>query len=207
MLQPANQNEDLVTFEEFCQVIQDGQKADLIDGVVYMASPDTFEANDINGFLWSLLRMYNSAKNLGGTVLGSRYACRIDALNAREPDVVYVSLTRRALADRLGFQGGPDVVIEIVSRDSRHRDYHLKRDLYEDAGVTEYWIVDPRERMFTALHLEHEKFAEMPISSDGVLRSQAIAGFWLRVNWLFETPLPDDYTVLQTILAGPPASE
>lgn len=207
MLQPANQNEDLVTFEEFCQVIQDGQKADLIDGVVYMASPDTDPANDLNGLLWSLLRMFDSARQLGGEVRGSRFACFMDAMNAPEPDVIYISGARKHLIQRLGFQGGPDVVIEIVSRDSRHRDYHLKRDLYEDAGVTEYWIVDPRERMFTALHLENEKFVEMPVSSDGVFRSQAIAGFWLRVNWLFESPLPDDYTVLQTILAGPPASE
>ena len=40
----------LVTFEEFCVLVNEDQKADLIDGVIYMASPENIEANDI--FLW-----------------------------------------------------------------------------------------------------------------------------------------------------------
>ena len=49
---------DLRTVDDFMKLVPDGQKADLIDGVIYMASPDSPRANDLNAFLCALLRMF-----------------------------------------------------------------------------------------------------------------------------------------------------
>ncbi len=42
-------------------------------------------------------------------------------------------------------KGSPDAAVEVVSRDSRSRDYGLKKHAYEKAGVSEYWIIDPMQ--------------------------------------------------------------
>lgn len=212
MLQPAPidddpVSDDPVTFAEFCREIRDGQKADLIDGIIYMASPDRLDANDLNMFLVSVLRMYDSARQLGGLVLASRYAMRIDDTNAPEPDVMYVSAAQRHLAEELGFRGAPDVAVEIVSRDSRRRDTEVKRNLYERAGVREYWIIDPRRHWADFFYLSQGRYEALPLAPGDIFVSRVIPGFWLRCEWLLDPPLPDSYTTLQTILAGAPVAD
>lgn len=60
-----------------------------------------------------------------------------------QPDVLYVSPDR---ADRIAeqeIQGAPDLIVEVVSSSTSHRDTFDKKRLYEQPGVREYWIVDP----------------------------------------------------------------
>ena len=49
---------DLLTFDDFCAIVRDGQKADLLDGVIYIASPDSNRSNQINGLLDFLVRVF-----------------------------------------------------------------------------------------------------------------------------------------------------
>lgn len=53
---PAITKTSFVTFDEFCELVEDGQKADLIDGAIYMASPDNTDANLVNGWLFTVSR-------------------------------------------------------------------------------------------------------------------------------------------------------
>ena len=74
----------LYTFDEFCAAIQDGQKADLIDGVIYMASPDSLETNERNLWLCMLLSLFVSRKKLGKVYI-SRVAFRLGERGGPEP--------------------------------------------------------------------------------------------------------------------------
>src|SRR5262249_9407179 len=134
---------DLVDYETYRALVHDGEKADLIDGVIYMASPDTKLSNTLNLLLANLIDGYITARNIDGFVFLSRFSCKISEFRAPEPDVGYVRPERAHLVDERHIVGGPDIAIEIVSRDSRQRDYGEKRELYEAASVSEYWIVDP----------------------------------------------------------------
>src|SRR5262245_52913101 len=78
-----------VTFEEFCELIQEGQKADLLDGVIYMASPDNTDANELFVWLVALLHFFVQNRNLG-KVYGSRVAFKLDPLSGPEPDIAVV---------------------------------------------------------------------------------------------------------------------
>jgi Uma2 family endonuclease len=119
MARTAKTAKDLFTFADFRALVPDGQKADLIDGVVYMASPDTDTSDDLTGFVHFLLRGYNYARKLGGQVRGSRYAYRLTKYRAPEPDVGFIGRDRVHLVKKLGMRGGPNLAVEIVSRDSR----------------------------------------------------------------------------------------
>ena len=59
------------------------------------------------------------------------------------------------LTDR-GCSGAPDLIFEVVSPSSRRMDYNRKNALYSDAGVREYWIVDPVKERVTVYHYEED---------------------------------------------------
>ena len=195
-MQPLATTDDLVTFEAFCDLVEDGQKADLIDGVIYMASPDSKKANSLNLFLGNLLDGYIAAKDIDGDVFISRYACRINAVRAPEPDVGYVRPERTHLLHETYMEGGPDIAVEIVSRDSQMRDYSEKRDLYETAGVQEYWIIDSLQKRTTFLRLRNGVYEEMALDGN-IFRSEVLKDLWLKVDWLWQEPLPPLMSVLK----------
>src|SRR5262245_4745212 len=142
-----------VTFDEFCFLVRDGQKADLIDGVIYMASPENTDANEIVVWLTTLLHDYAELNDLG-QVYVSRVALRFDKTNAPEPDIVFVLAKHKQRVKRGSVEGPADIAVEIVSPDSVDRDYVQKRAQYERFGVTEYWILDEIQQTTTFLRLD-----------------------------------------------------
>jgi Uma2 family endonuclease len=189
----------LHTFEDFCFLVKEDQKADLIDGVIYMASPDNTDANELFMWLGGLLDLYVEENDLG-KVYGSRVAFRLDDYNGPEPDIAFVRKDRLNRVARGHVKGGPDLAVEIVSPDSVQRDYEKKRKLYERAKVREYWIVDELEQRVTLLRLgPGGKYREVR-PRKGELHSQAVPGFWIRTAWLWQQPRPKRVAVLKEML-------
>ncbi len=186
------------TVEDFYRLVPDGVKADLIDGYIYVASPDTLENDDLGGFLYTLLRQFGEETS-SGRVFGSRYAYRLSPTRCPEPDVSFVAESRLTILERGGGTGAPDLAVEIVSNDSRRRDYQEKFRLYQEAGVREYWIIDPQKRKALFYLMQDEQFVEAEVA-DGVYHSAMVPGFWLRTEWLFQAPLPKTKRCLELIL-------
>jgi len=198
---------DLVDYETYRARVEDGQKADLIDGIIYMASPDTRLSNTLNVFVASLIDGFTAAKNIDGFTFMSRFSCKISQFRAPEPDVGYVRPERVHLVEERHMLGGPDIAVEIVSRDSRRRDNVEKRQLYQDASVAEYWIIDPLKSRVEFLGLKDGQYEVLPLERDRIFRSEVIPGFWLDVSWLLEKPVPRAYRCLQEILTSQPARQ
>jgi Uma2 family endonuclease len=187
------------TFDDFLAMVHEDEKADLLNGVIYMASPESLDDNDLGGWLYAILRDYLEEFDLG-KVYYTRVAYRLNEKNGPEPDVGFVSKARVGRLQHGFVAGAPDVAVEIVSPDSVERDYVLKRDLYERAGVKEYWIIDPDEQRTTFLRRVRGKFREIAVK-DSVFRSQILPGFWLDVRWLWTKPLPRVRKVMDQLLA------
>lgn len=200
MANPSRAASDLLTVEDFYALVSDGQKADLIDGVIYMASPDSLRANDLTWFVATLLRHFVEARGIAGRVVFSRFAFRLSERSAPEPDVAYVRPERVGLLDEGGMRGGPDIAVEIVSRESRQRDYELKRRLYEESGVPEYWIIDPIQQRVEFLVLEEGRYQLAPLEENRLFRSLALPAFWIDVDWLLADPLPPVTRCLEAVL-------
>ncbi len=190
------------TYDDFCRMVTDGQKGDLIDGNNHMASPDSVDANRLNVWLIRLVADFCDVHELG-EVFASRLALKLDDRNSPEPDVC-VLLTEHA--DRLEHarvRGPADVTFEIVSPDSVDRDYEKKRRLYEKFGVSEYWILDEAMERVTVFRLGPKGYAEVR-PRKGVFASKVLPGFWLRAAWVWQKPRPKKAVALAEILAGPP---
>ena len=82
-----------VELDEFCLLVDDGQKADLIDGVIHFASPDNTGANELNVWLCALISIFVRQRDLG-KVFASRVAFRLDDRNGPEPDIGFVRKDR-----------------------------------------------------------------------------------------------------------------
>jgi Uma2 family endonuclease len=187
------------TYEDFCDLVNEDQKADLIDGVIYMASPENTDANEIFVWLLIVMELFAERRQLG-QVYGSRVAARLEKKTAPEPDILFMSKKHRHRVKRGGIEGAPDLAVEIVSPDSVDRDYNLKRRKYEKAGVPEYWIIDEIEETITFLRLGADgKYREIR-PKNGEYRSAVLKGFWLRPEWLFHVPRPEKLDALRMIL-------
>ncbi len=190
------------TFEEFCLLVKDGQKADLIDGVIWMASPDNTDANKLCVWLLGLMDLFVETNDLGQMFV-NRAAFRLDDSNSPEPDIAFVRRARLHRVQRGFTDGPPDLAVEIVSPESVERDYEKKRRQYQRAGVPEYWIVDEIEEKVTLLRLAANRNYREIRSRKGVLTSEAMPGFWLRPEWLWQTPRPKKADLLKLLLKRP----
>ncbi|MEW6212820.1 MAG: Uma2 family endonuclease [Acidobacteriota bacterium] len=191
---------DKMTFEEFLDWCDEDTWAEWVDGEVVMVSPASMPHQDIGGLLEAVLRMYTEARDLG-KVLRAPFMMRMDVISrGREPDLLFISRERLHLLRHTFLDGAADVVIEIVSPESIGRDRGDKFVEYERAGVREYWLIDPDRRSAEFYELgEDTRYHTAAIGADGIYRSKVIAEFHLRVDWLWQTPLPQVIEILREL--------
>jgi Uma2 family endonuclease len=193
---------DRMTVEEFFEIAPEDRKAELIDGVLIVYSPATDAHENLLGFLLSVLRLYTHQRNLG-EVRGSRTALRLgQEYHAYEPDILFVSRERAEIVREDGVHGAPDLVVEILSPGTRSLDQGVKRHTYALAGVRELWLIDPEGEHLSGFYQREPGGALKEVSmSEGVLRSLALPGFFLRAEWLWPPSgrLPDEIEVLRAL--------
>ena len=129
------------------------QLVEYTDGHIEVMDMPTQAHQLLVRFLIDALRAFVEPRHLG-EVLFAPLRVRIGANKFREPDVVFM---HRDHAGRRGedFWEGADLVMEVVSKNpiGRRRDTETKRLDYAEAGIPEYWIVDPTELFVTVLTL------------------------------------------------------
>ncbi len=101
-----------------------------------------------------------------------------------QPDIcVICDLTK--LDDR-GCSGAPELIVEILSPGNTAKEMKHKFKLYEEAGVEEYWIVDPTEKIVWQYHLENGIFTNhRPLIEEDVLHSLVLKGFSIELSTVF----------------------
>ena len=188
-----------LTFGDFLELVREDQKADLLEGVIFMASPESIAHNDLVSWLTEILGPFVRQRGLGRLTV-NKVAFRLARHVAPEPDIGFVASHREAIIKPGYVDGPPDLAVEIVSPESVECDYVRKRRYYEQAGVREYWIIDPDERkaLFLRLDPTHGVFVEVELSGF-LFTSQALPGLRLDVRWLFERPLRPTAPIVQAL--------
>jgi Uma2 family endonuclease len=177
----------------------DGVWAEWVDGVTLFMSPVSVDHDQVAGWVAGVLRMLAEEKSLG-TVLAEPFIVKLPGQRRmRSPDVLFISKANTGNLQRSRFIGAPDLIAEIVSRDSAKRDTVEKRAEYERAGVREYLIIDPIKRAAALLRLDGDgKYREVP-PVGGRLISEVVGGFFFEPRWLRSLPLPSQYRTVQAM--------
>ena len=118
----------------------------------------------------------------------------------RLPDVLFIANERLGNLREKHLEGAPNLIIEVVSEDSVDRDWRDKYLEYRDAGVEEYWVIDPLYERVEAYSLGSDKLYHPLEVRESKLASAVVPGFYLRPEWLWQKPLPEVRVVLNELL-------
>jgi Uma2 family endonuclease len=186
-----------MTYEEFLEWA-DGTRAEWVDGEVILMSPASEPHQNLDGFLSSLLRHFVEAHRLG-RILVPPFQMKLRVRpSGREPDLLFISKENLSNLKRNYLDGPADMVVEIVSPDSQARDRGEKFYEYEEAGVREYWILDQTRKRAEFYHLGDDgTFKLIDADENAIYRSKTLEGLWLKVDWLWQDPLPTLMSVLK----------
>ncbi|MCS3918452.1 Uma2 family endonuclease [Fervidibacter sacchari] len=177
--------------------LEEDVKAELIDGVMIVHSPEKTRHEDVFGFMFPMMRIF-AIQTKQAKVLGSMATVHLGTCRKVKPDIVAVREERKHIVTEDAIEGTPDLVVEIVSHSTRRYDFGEKRKVYEEAGVPEIWLVDFERKQVTVVRKVGQKYRS-ETKSKGVVRSQVLKGFWLQVDWLWQEELPDPMECLQVI--------
>jgi len=189
---PASPSPPLrMTYEEFLAWADEDTDAEWVDGEVVWMSPISGEHQRMGRFLLRLFSEFLDERDLGELRYERFQMKTAPDLPGREPDILFVANAHLSRLKETYLEGPGDLVVEIVSPESRERDTEEKFREYEQGGVPEYWIIDLELKQAEFYQLgEDAAYHRMPIDDDGLFRSEVLPGLWLRVDWLWQDPLP-----------------
>ncbi|MEK7845941.1 MAG: Uma2 family endonuclease [Nitrospinota bacterium] len=105
-----------------------------------------------------------------------------------QPDILFINKERLNIIKEAAIMECPDLIVEIVSPSSASYDTVEKRDIYEEYGVKEYWLVFPQEKVIEVLTLESNIYREFCKGrKTGVVRSKIIVGLEVDLKEVFES--------------------
>lgn len=163
-----------------------GSRVELNDGMLE-SLPMTSRAHQfLMLYLARIIENHLEKSHTVGDVLAAPFKIRLAPGVIREPDVIYLGSDRAQ--DQSNPPNGADCLIEIVSTGSeaRKRDFDTKRTEYAQAGVSEYWIVDPFHQVVHVLTLDGDVYQEHGVFKSGqTITSVLFSGLTIDIDELF----------------------
>ena len=167
-----------LTLDEFLELPAMEQRCELIDGVLRIAA---FPIPD-HQFLATVLasRLTQQITEVGHGIALTATGIILTGDTAVGPDITVIQADRADIIGARAINGAPDIVVEVLSS-NRRADLVRKRELYQAAGIPEYWILDGHANTLTVLAL----------GPDGIYRERAI----LTAVDALTTPLFPDFSL------------
>ena len=148
--------------------LPEGQRAELIDGQMYIMAPPNTRHQRLVSELTITIGNYIRSKAGNCTIFPAPFAVFLnrDDLNYVEPDITVICDNKKITEK--GCNGAPDWIIEVASPGTSRMDYGIKLFKYRSAGVREYWIVNPKTCTVNLFDFEHEKMSNQYSFEDTV---------------------------------------
>ncbi len=171
--------------ERFYDEMSESDKTEFIDGEVIVPSPARDWHTEAVQNLQMLLHLWS--KNFGGKVRSEKALC-VFKRNDYEPDIVYFGVDKaKSISGETMKYPVPDFIVEVLSESTTKNDRGVKFEDYEDHGVLEYWIVDPKTQILEQNVLSDAKQFKLALkSNDGDVASRALMGFSIPIRAIFD---------------------
>lgn len=193
----------LLSYEQFLDWADEDTHAEWVGGKVVWMSPVSRGHAQLKGWLYQLLAWFVAAHELG-EVYDEPFQMKLGPdLPGRSPDILVVRRENLGRLRDVYLDGPADLVVEIISPESRARDRVEKFREYEAGGVAEFWLIDPQRRSAEFYSLgEDGCYRLKKPCADGRFRSVVVPGFWITVERLWQRPLKPLLEVLKEWSVG-----
>jgi Uma2 family endonuclease len=195
---------DQKTFHARYEAMPEDCRAELIGGIVYLASPQKVPHSEAQCLTVRWLDEYSEATP--GTEALANNTQILGPESEPEPDgclFIASEYGGRVFVDPDDFlNGSPDLVAE-VSSSTESIDLHRKKLDYEKAGVREYVVLALRTQQVFWFFRQRGKFKEVPLPADGIFRSRAFPGLWLDAEAMLRNNRQQVLAALKQGLASP----
>ncbi len=198
-----------IEFERRYTAMPHIKKAELIEGIVYMASPLRFEPYaephaNIMGWLWTYQIL------TPGVRLGDNPTVRLDLENQPQPDAVLIIDPKLGGQTRISedsyIEGAPELVVEVAAS-TASIDLQDKKRAYRRNGVQEYIVWRRSDNQLDWFVLDPGEYVSLLPDAQGVIRSRKFPGLWLAVEALLEGDMTQLVATLQEGLSSPEHAE
>lgn len=176
-----------LTYEDYLLFPEDGQRHEIIDGEHYVSPAPSVPHQRLSMRLGSRLHLFVEQNGLGEV-----FAAPFDVLLSRhdivQPDLLFISNRRSGILNQKNAEGAPDLVVEILSKSTRHVDEGIKLERYEVLDVEEYWIFDTELKAARIFRRHDDRLrleAELSAAAGDVLTSPLLPGLRLRLDEVF----------------------
>lgn len=174
-----------LTYEDYAKT-SDDERWELLDGELVMVPAPNIPHQATQVKLGSRLNAFVEQGSLGQVFFAPTDVVLSDN-NVVQPDLVFISREREHIITHANVQGAPDLAVEIRSPSTAERDLTVKRRLYAEHGVSEYWLVDPDAMTVTVLLLGERGYREVASYQIGQsLASPTLEGFSVSLDEIFQ---------------------
>ena len=175
------------TYEDYLRLPDDGRRYEVIRGVLYVSPSPKYNHQYVISMLFRTVGSFVFDHDLGIVLTAPFDVLMGEIATPVQPDLIFLRAGREPRAEDPNFQGSPDLVVEVLSPSNRRYDRKIKLEAYQEAGVQEYWLVDPMARTVTINVLERNgRYVEFGRGGEGdMISSRVLEGFSLRVADLF----------------------
>lgn len=175
------------TYEDYRRLPDDGWRYEVVRGELHMApAPSAKHQATVRNL--AFLFMLHLRESRAGRI----YFSPIDVLLPRglgspvQPDLIFISEEQRAVVREQSIEGAPDLIAEVLSPSNWLDDRRIKFEAYAEAGVREYWLLDPREETVEVYALHGGSYELLDRFASGAeIRSEVLPGFTPAVDEIF----------------------
>ena len=182
---PVPKENEHYTYTDYCEWA-DNERWELVNGRPYQMAPGPSPTHqNISGQLYRLLSDFLEGKpcKVFCAPLDVRLNADADDDTVVQPDLLIVC--DQSKLDEKGCTGPPDMVIEVLSPSSQQRDRFIKFQIYRQAGVREYWIVDPESQTIQAHVLHDGNYITYVFGNDNTVPVHILDGCSINLSEVF----------------------
>jgi Uma2 family endonuclease len=174
------------TYEDYLNLPDDGRRYEIIEGVLYVTNAPGIDHQFTVMEIAFQMKQFVTEQSLG-YVLTAPFEVHLSKTSRPvQPDVLFIKAEDWPVAGAKFFEGTPALIVEVLSASTSRVDQSIKFTAYEQAGVSEYWIANPKTRSVQVFTLSSGEYAQLgEFTGDEIIESAVLAGLAVTTNILF----------------------
>ncbi len=174
------------TYDDYLKLPDDGRRYEIIEGVLYVTNAPGLDHQ---------FTVFETARQMGNFVIEHKLGYVITApfevhlsefSRPVQPDILFIRAERWPKPGAKFFTGAPDLIVEVLSDSTGRTDQSVKFTAYEQAGVPEYWIANPKTRSVQVFTLSGQEYALVnQFIGEEIIQSNIFPGLQITTHTLF----------------------